>query len=84
MNIVDSVSKSLSMKFSVTFGSNVDPYTVYGSYQHSVDDISLAKSKKYTISASGMGKVIKFNSSVASSYDDTPGLVVTGSLYDDL
>lgn len=84
MNIVDSVSKSLSMKFSVTFGSNVDPYTVYGSYQHSVDDISLAKSKKYTISASGMGKVIKFNSSVASSYDDTPGLVVTGSLYDGL
>lgn len=84
MNIVDSTSKSLEMKFSVTFGSSVDPYTVYGTYQHATSNLTLAQSQKYTINSSGMGKVLKFNSSVSSSYDNTPGLVVTGSLYDGL
>lgn len=83
MNIVDSVKKSLKMELSVTFGTNSDPFTVYGTYQHSVDDITLKKSKKYTISSDGMGGVIKFKSnSVEKSYDDTPGLVVTGSISD--
>lgn len=83
MNIVDSTSKSLKMKFSVNFGSAEDPYTIYGSYQHATDDLTLAKSKRYTINSSGMGKVIDFWSSVSSSYDNTPGLVVTGSLLDE-
>lgn len=80
-NIVDSVSRSLEVKLDVTFGSGEDTLTVYGTYQHSVDDISLAKSQKYTFDYSGMGHVLKFTSNtVKKSYDDTPGLQVSGSI----
>lgn len=80
MNIVDSVSKSLSMNFSVTFGTGQKTFAVSGSYQHAQKDLSLSKSQKYTIGASGMGGVFKFNSSVESYYDNAPGLMVVGSI----
>lgn len=84
MNIVNSVSTSLKMEFATNIGSGADPLTVYGTYQHSVDDITLHTSQRYSLSASGMGGVLKFNSSsVANHFDNTPGLCVTGSLYDE-
>lgn len=79
MNIVDSVSKSLSMNFSVTIATKQDPIAVSGSYQHAQKDLSLSKSQRYTIGPRGMGGVFVFKSSVESYYDDTPGLQVIGS-----
>ncbi|MCM1308590.1 MAG: hypothetical protein NC223_08330 [Butyrivibrio sp.] len=80
MNIVDSVSKSLSMEFSVTFGTKQDPFAVNGTYQHAQKDLSLSKSKRYTYGPRGMGGVFIFKSSVESYYDDAPGLMVVGSI----
>lgn len=80
MNIVDSVSKSLSMSFSVTFATKEETVAVSGTYQHAKKDLSLSKSKRYTIGVLGMGGVFVFKSSVESYYDDAPGLMVIGSL----
>ncbi|MGN0414647.1 MAG: hypothetical protein ACI4FX_04055 [Agathobacter sp.] len=82
VNLKNDVSKSLSVKLDVAFASGNDPFTVYGAYEHAVQDVTLAQSQKYSISSGGMGKVIAFNSSVADYYDNTQGLKVTGSLND--
>lgn len=82
-NIKDDVSSKLSVKLSVNFGTGVDPFTVYGTYQHATEDVSLAKSQRYKIAEGGMGDVLKFYLWTEDCYDDTPGLKVTGSLCDD-
>lgn len=48
--------------------------TVYGSYQHAITSVTLAQSKNYTISSSGLGGVINFASSVVGYYDAMPGV----------
>lgn len=80
MNIVDSVSKSLSMNFSVTFGTSQRVFAVNGTYQHAQKDLSLSKSQKYKCGPRGMGGVFVFNSSVESYYDNAQGLMVVGSI----
>lgn len=50
---------------------------VYASYQHAAKSISLANSKKYTISRSGYGGVFLFNSSVRDYYDGMGGVDIT-------
>lgn len=51
--------------------------TVYGSYQHATANISLANSKKYTISRTGYGGVFLFNSPVRSYYDAMGGVNIS-------
>lgn len=51
--------------------------TVYGSYQHANSAISLANSKKYTISSSGYGSVFKFTGTATSVYDQMNGVSIT-------
>lgn len=51
--------------------------TVYASYQHAESTISLANSKKYTISSSGYGKVFKFTGTAASVYDGMSGVSIS-------
>lgn len=51
--------------------------TIYSSYQHSMDNISLNNSKKYTISWSGYGKVFNFDSSIKSYYDGMNGVDIS-------
>lgn len=66
----------LSIKVTQTFkvtGSG----TVYGSYQHANSAISLANSKKYTISSSGYGGVFKFTGTATSVYDQMNGVSIT-------
>lgn len=50
------------------------------STQHCQKDISLFASQRYDIQASGMGGVFQFNPSVGKYYDNTPGLMVVGSI----
>lgn len=80
MNIVDDARFSLSMKFTVIFGTKTDPFGVRGSYQHCQKNISLSQSKRYDIQAGGMGGVFQFKDSVKSYFDNTPGLYVVGSI----
>lgn len=85
MNIADNVSKTLKMYLSANIAgteNSGNPFTVYGTYQHATKDVSLKDSQKYSLSSSGMGGVLKFGWLIKSKYDDTPGLVVKGSIYD--
>ncbi len=78
-NIVDSVSSSLKVDFSISIRTDKDPLIVYGTYQHATSNVTLSQSQDYEISFLGMGEVLNFDSSVYSKYDNTPGLIVTGS-----
>lgn len=72
---IELLSSGADMKvtqyFRVTSGG-----TVYGSYQHATSNISLADSKKYTISRSGYGGVFLFDSSIRSYYDAMGGVSI--------
>ena len=48
--------------------------TVYGSYQHAYQTVSLATSKLYTISAGGYGSVFLFSGNAYGKYDGAPGV----------
>ena len=83
MNLYDAAVSKITCTVTGIFGSGKDPFTVYGTYQHATSTLSLSDSQKYTIAAGGMGNVLSFtSSSVKAKYDNTQGLSVTGSLYD--
>ena len=77
---MNSASNNLQVKLVVSFITTDLPITVYGTYQHAKQKTTLSQSQNYSISSVGMGKVLKFNSSVEAHYDNTPGLAVKGSL----
>lgn len=51
--------------------------TVYASYQHATSTISLANSKKYTISLNGYGNVFSFTGLALSAYDGMNGVSIS-------
>ena len=51
--------------------------TVYASYQHAKKNISLADSKKYSISKTGYGGVFKFTGTAANVYDQMGGVSIS-------
>lgn len=73
-NLVDNTTTSLENSITVVFLSGADPFPVRASYQHATSDVTLAQSQNYTLGTDGMGNLIKFASSIASKYDNTPGL----------
>lgn len=77
MNIVDSVSGSLSNSMSVTVINNSSIYTAYGTYQHAQSNVTLDQSKNYSINANGLGGVLDFASSVRGNYDGMQGVSQT-------
>lgn len=48
--------------------------TVYGTYQHAAQSVTLAQSQNYIIGAGGYGNVVVFGNSVALKYDQMPGV----------
>jgi len=70
-------STSITNSLTVYFLNSGNPFTARGSYQHATSNITLSQSQNYTLSSSGMGGVISFNSSVASYFDDTQGVQIT-------
>lgn len=53
--------------------------TLRTSYQHATSSVSVSDAKNYKFSSSGLGGVIKFNSSsISSKYDAMGGIVFTG------
>lgn len=52
--------------------------TIYASYQHAKNTVTLAQSKKYTISANGYGNVLLFDSSIRIKYDNMTGVSIQG------
>lgn len=80
MNIVDSTSSNLStyLQTIVSKPSACSSGKIYATYQHATKNVTLAQSQSYTISSSGKGSVIKFNTTaISDTYDSTPGLHIT-------
>ncbi len=82
-NIVNSTQTSLENEMTIYFARNVKGFLVYGTYQHAVKDVTLTQSKKYDIHYSGFGSVVRFDSSIKSSYDASSGVQITYTYPDD-
>lgn len=50
---------------------------IYASYQHSQKNITLEKSKQYTLAPTGYGSVILFNNNVKNNYDAMNGVSIS-------
>lgn len=83
MNIVDDATSDLHLMLLIE-GSVTSNGIVYfgGTYQHATSTVTLTQSQNYTISTSGLGGVLAFNSSVIGKYDGMQG--VSGSFYGEL
>lgn len=74
MNLVDAGHEFANLMAYSGYYTN-DNITFYASYQHAQSDISVADSKKYNLSSSGLGGVINFtNASIRSKYDGMQGI----------
>lgn len=80
---VQKFGNGLGCSFKVADGTNHEIYlefnisgsgTIYGSYQHAKHSTTLNESKKYTLSSSGLGQVLNFDSSVKDKYDGMGGV----------
>lgn len=67
---ITTLETSLSFKVSGTG-------TIYGTYQHAQQYLTLNDSKKYTISKDGYGSVLKFDSTIKSKYDNMSGINIS-------
>ena len=81
IDLDDSASKSLKLEFYTTFGNASEAFGVAGTYQHAIKDITLSRSKSYTINSLGLGTVLKYSTANAKYYDGAAGLTVVGSVY---
>ena len=76
MNLVDAASE-FTCEIEAMTQSTSQWATVYGSYQHAMTSVTLAKSKSYTISHNGYGKVINFATAVQNDYDNMQGVSIS-------
>lgn len=75
MNLVDDGS---DYALALYVHSKKNGNTYYGSYQHAIKTLTLAQSKNYTFSNSGLGGVILFSTtSTESYYDNMQGVTIT-------
>ena len=75
MNLVDAAS-SFTCEIEAMVTATSQWAKVYGSYQHAMTAVTLAKSKSYTISHNGYGKVINFATAVQNDYDNMQGVSI--------
>ena len=75
MNLVDAAS-GFTCEIEAIVTATTKWATVYGSYQHAMTAVTLAKSKSYTISHNGYGKVINFATAVQNDYDNMQGVSI--------
>ena len=75
MNLVDA-AQGFTCEIQAIVTATFQWATVYGSYQHAMTAVTLAKSKSYTISHNGYGKVINFATAVQNDYDNMQGVSI--------
>ena len=78
MNIVNDDIDYLesTINASATIGSGT--IAVYGAYQHSTTNLTLAQSQNYTLGAAGLGKVFVYPYSISQYLDGMGGVEVLG------
>ena len=74
-NLVDSANHELKNSITVTYINGNIPFTVRGTYQHAITNISLTNSKNYSASINGLGGLLDYNNN--NWYDNTSGLRAT-------
>ena len=75
MNLVDA-AQGFTCEIEAIVTATTKWATVYGSYQHAMTAVTLAKSKSYTISHNGYGQVINFATAVQNDYDNMQGVSI--------
>lgn len=80
MNLVDDGKNHSSFMAWGGYFDNISGIDIFASYQHATSYVSVADSKQYNLSASGLGGVINFtNSTIRSKYDGMTGVKVTAA-----
>ena len=74
MNLVDQNITYLECTVSANLATYGYPATVFGSYQHATSDITLAKSKSYSLASGGLGSVFSFTNNYGNYYDGMQGV----------
>lgn len=77
MNIVNGDLYYLENFIAVDVAKSSTTGTAYGSYQHAIEEVTLAESQSYTLSGYGLGDVINFSTDVRGCYDGMPGVSLT-------
>lgn len=74
MNIFDACNSDLHTQLDI-YGELSGSMKIYGTYQHAVANVTLAQSKSYTLSSSGLGGVLYYsNSTIRNKYDNMQGV----------
>ena len=76
MNIVNSDISALQLIVECDVSVAQSSPAIYGSYQHAVENVSLANSQNYTLTGGGLGDVFEFPYSIAQKYDGMSGLSI--------
>lgn len=74
MNIVNSDITYLQLMTECDVKVTQSYPAIYGSYQHAVENVSLANSQNYTLTGAGLGHVFEFPYSISQKYDGMSGL----------
>lgn len=73
MNLYDDAKTDIHLTMFV-ISDNSFGYNVYGTYQHAVNNISLATSQSYTFGSSGLGGVLVYSNGYSKYFDNMTGL----------
>lgn len=72
MNLLNSNVTYLECTINATMEVEAYPAVLFASYQHAVQDVTLATSQNYTIGV-GLGNVFVFNNNIGNKYDGMEG-----------
>jgi len=73
MNLLNSNVTYLESTIDASMAITAYPASLFASYQHAIEDVSLATSKNYTLGV-GLGDVFVFNDGIGSKYDGMEGV----------
>lgn len=76
MNIVNSDIESLQLSVDCDVKATGSAPALFSSYQHAVQEVSLANSQNYTLSGAGLGGVFVFPYSISQKYDGMGGTYI--------
>ena len=77
MNIVNASITALQLFAECDVEPTIDHPSIYASYQHAVDDLTLAQSQNYTLGGAGLGNVFIYPYNISQKYDGMSGLSIT-------
>lgn len=78
MNIVNDDIDYLESTIDASVTRGTGTIAIYGSYQHTTANISLAQSRNYTLGAAGLGKVFVYPYSISQNLDGMGGVEILG------